>query len=967
MRLGAVWLVWIALLPFCCPAGGQVQAPSEKLQITAQSAYTWSMGDTQVVQLEGPLTIVLDTATLSAKQAVLWLTPVPSGAPGEQHAEVELIGDASVEQKTANYGGDHVYVPFQVLSNLQINTSEQRLARNLSDTPLYRRAVELRRQAATSRPSTTAPTPSTAPTSRRAPAAAATQPPEPGMPLYFKAGHTDVVDTEEGNVAIVLWGDVEMRVQQPTGDYLQMQAQRAVLFTSFQSLHDLSKTDKAQQGSRKVTAVYLEDDARIQYVPTKGNLSEQRLRARQIYYELASDHAILFEAVVHTVLPAQQLPVIVRAKTVRQLSKEEFDNKGVQLTSSGFAVPSYSLGADRLYVRAEATGDPQFPEVVTYEGSNATLQAFDVPFFYLPFVAGSIGDRPGPLRTVSIAQRSDLGFGFLSDWGLFETLGQLPPKSLDAAYRADYFQKRGPGTGLDAAWGGGFLTDPEHEPWAFQGSLRSYFIYDEGTDIDYGRLPVKPGGPGYTPRGRIDFQHQLLLPDDWTAQVQLGYVSDPTFLEEWFPRQFTGEGPTNETAYIKRQRDTEQFSAMVEAQPNRLVTYSDRMAEQFEVNRVPELTYNREGDSLANDALTVFSDNSGDGLYFQHTRATLAQQGFRVPDILPGIPALGQTGLTGATTWRGDFRQEVDWPLNLDHFKVVPYLVGRYTQYSDSPAGGAQARFFGAAGTRVSTTFWKVDPTAESDILDIHQLRHVVEPTLNLFTSGTTTDRNRLFMYDTSVDAINDISAVDVGLHQRWQTQRGGADHWRSVDAFSLDIDGVFFSNKPSTNGFRNPYDFRGVFFSTAPETSVPRNALNANGTWRLTDTTVVLGDAQYNLDARKLATAALGLLVVRDITQSWYIGDRYIADLNSNIATIQFQYQISPKYTVGFGQSWDFGLGQDVASSLSVVRYFDRFVMVFAFSHDEIANQTGFSFSIAPTGLGFGLNSDALQGPFRR
>lgn len=966
MRLGAVWMAWIALLPFCCLAEGQVQGPSEKLQITAKDAYIWSEGDTQVVQLEGPVTLVLDTATLSARQAVLWLTPVPNGAPGQQHGEVELLGDARVEQKTASYARDHIYVPFEVLSNLQINTSEQRLARNMSDSPLYRRALALRREGATSVPAKTMPTTSTAPAGHGAPAAA-TRSAEPGTPIYFKAGHTDVIDTEEGNVAIVLWGDVEMRLQQPTGDYLDMQAQRAVLFTSMQSVHDVSKSDKTAQGSRKVTAVYLEDDARIQYIPTKGNLSEQRLRARQIYYEVATDRAILFEAVMHTVLPAQQLPVIVRAKVVRQLAKEEFDTRGVLLTSSGFAVPSYSLGADRLYIRAEATGDPQFPEVVTYEGSNVTLRAFDVPFFYLPFVAGTMGDRPGPLRNISIAQRNDLGIGFLSDWGLFETLGQVPPRTLDAAYRIDYFQKRGPGAGLDAAWGSGFLTEPEHQPWAFQGDLKSYFIYDEGTDIDYGRLPVKPGGEGYTPRGRVYFEHQMLLPDDWSAQVELGYVSDPTFLEEWFPRQFTQEGPTNETAYVKRQRDTEEFSAMLEVQPNRLVTYSDRMAEQFEVDRLPELVYDRLGDSAAGDALTVFSENSGGGLYFQHTRATLAEQGFRAPDILPGIPALGQTGTTGAVTWRGDFRQEVDLPLDAGHFKVVPYLVGRYTQYSDSPAGEAQARFFGAAGARFSTTFWKVDPTAESQLFDIHQLRHIVEPTVDLFTSGTTTDRNRLFMYDTAIDAINDISAVDLGLRQRWQTQRGGADRWRSVDVFTFDIDAVFFSNKPSTNGFRNPYDFRGAFFSTSPETSIPRDALNADATWRLTDTTVILGDAQYNLDAHKLATAGLGLLVIRDVTQSWYIGNRYIADLNSNIATIQFQYQISPKYTVGFAQSWDFGLGQDVSSSLSVVRYFDRFVMVFSFSHDEIANQTGFSFSIAPTGLGFGLNSDAVQGPFRR
>lgn len=967
MRLGAVWLGGIALLLLSPIALGQVQPPSEKLQINCQSAFIWSRDTTQIILLEGPVSVTLDNARLSAQNAVLWLTPVPNAAPGQQHAEFVLLGDAKIEQNIAARTGDRLYVTAEVLGEGQINTSQQRVARDMSDSPIYRQATELRQQAATrsSHPSTS-PTTTTAPSSGRG---SPGRPSEAGIPIHFEAGQTEIVDTEEGSVAIVMSGGagVKIRAQQPTGDYIEMQSMRAVVFTAFQSLRDINKGDKLDEGSKKVTAVYLEGDARIEFIPSKGIMGPQRLRASRIYYELTTDRAILVDAIVHTLLPVQQIPIILRAKTLWQLRKEEYDMKGVQLTSSGFAVPSYSLGADRLYFHAEATGDPQFPEVINYQGSDVTLQAFDIPFFYLPYVAGSIGDRPGPMREIGVSDRSDLGYSFLSDWGLFETLGQIPPHTLDAAYRIDYFGDRGPGFGLDATYGGGSLIEPSHDPWNFRGELRSYFVYDKGTDEAFGRVPVKPDGPGYDLRGRAIFQHQYFFPDDWQAQLRLGYVSDPTFLEEWFPTQFMQEGPLDESAYIKRQRGTEAFTLLVEAQPNRLITTSDRMAEQFEVERFPEITYHREGDSAINDSLTIFSDNTAGGVDFQPTRATLAQQGFRVPDILPGIPALGQTGTTKAITWRGDFRQEIDWPLDLDHFKFVPYLVGRYTEYSNSPTADTQARFFGGAGTKLSTTFWKLDPTAESDIFDIHQLRHVIEPTLNLFTSGTTTDRSRLFMYDVPIDAINDISVVDVGLHQRWQTQRGGPERWRSVDFFTLDLTADFYANKPRTLGFRNPYNFRGVFFPDLPENSVPRDALNADASWRIADTTVVLADAQYNLNAHKLATAAIGILVSRDVSQSWYIGNRYIADLHSNIATIQMSYQISPKYTISFGQSYDFGLSKDVSSNLAFVRYFDRFVMVFNFAHDQIANQTGFAFSIAPTGFGFGLNSDAVQGPFRR
>src|SRR3982750_1294137 len=56
-------------------AAAQYQAPSQKLVMSARAATTWSNGDTDVAQLEGPVTVELDRATLTGRQAVLWITP----------------------------------------------------------------------------------------------------------------------------------------------------------------------------------------------------------------------------------------------------------------------------------------------------------------------------------------------------------------------------------------------------------------------------------------------------------------------------------------------------------------------------------------------------------------------------------------------------------------------------------------------------------------------------------------------------------------------------------------------------------------------------------------------------------------------------------------------------------------------------------------------------------------------------
>src|SRR5207302_10354433 len=117
--------------------------------------------------------------------------------------------------------------------------------------------------------------------------------------------------------------------------------------------------------------------------------------------------------------------------------------------------------------------------------------------------------------------------------------------------------------------------------------------------------------------------------------------------------------------------------------------------------------------------------------------------------------------------------------------------------YSDTPNDGRRDRVLVGTGVRVNTAFWKVDDTAQSDLFDIHRLRHVIEPELNLFTSSQTHDQNDFFIYDEDVDAINDVTAVQLAVHQRWQTKRGGAGQFRSVDFLTLNVEGNFFFNQP--------------------------------------------------------------------------------------------------------------------------------------------------------------------------
>ena len=71
-------LVALVILLSDGTASAQSQPPSNKLVVTASSAYTWSDGKSDIVQLQGPVTIKLDSAELSAQRAVVWLTNQPA-------------------------------------------------------------------------------------------------------------------------------------------------------------------------------------------------------------------------------------------------------------------------------------------------------------------------------------------------------------------------------------------------------------------------------------------------------------------------------------------------------------------------------------------------------------------------------------------------------------------------------------------------------------------------------------------------------------------------------------------------------------------------------------------------------------------------------------------------------------------------------------------------------------------------
>lgn len=952
-----------------CPADAQTVSPSfpalevgpvspaaELLVMSAPAAVTWDMDDpsalggtSSVVQLgrvggAGPVRLRLDGTALSASAAVVWISPAPGALVDRQLVRIALLGDAVVEQDGVRRSGPSLFVTALVRGSIRVQ-SPSRVTRNLSTEDTYLLAANLRAVAE--------------PPSERVGSAvlarAAGEPPPrrevTGVnlrpaPIRFELARAETFLGPDGRVNVLLEGGATIVQARPNGDFLELRAQRAVLMTSARSLTELAEAQQADDGRELIDAAYLEGDVRVVLTPGGRPLAEQRLQAERVYYEFATDRAVLTDAVLHTVDPQRNLPVVVRARTVRQLAQGEYAADGVELSTSSFAVPTYSVRASRMYVRQVPAAFEGDRGRTLYRANHLTLRTLGLPVFYLPFAGGDASNQP--LRSVGMERSDRFGFGVRTNWGLYEVLGRPHPRDLDITFRADYLDRRGPATGVDADYRGGLVTETTAEPWNFEGRLRSYIIHDRASD-DFGGLR-RDVDSNEDIRGRILFEHQHFLPDDWQVQLRAGYASDATFLEQFFQSEFETQLPYELSFYAKRQRDTEQLSLLAVTTLNDFPTTADLVQEQTFVQRYPELAYRRVGDSVLDDRFTFFSDNVASVLSFKNSTTSLFDQGYPA-GLSPGLPSFGQTGTDEDTVLRGDFRQQLDYPFFAGPFKVVPYVVGRYSPYSDGPEGGSENRIYGATGARIATALWQTNDTISSRLFDLQRVRHIIEPAVHVYTSGTTVDRTKLFIYDEPIDAINDVSAAQVQLLQRWQTKRGGPGRWRSVDFFTLNVEGNFFANQPSKAQL-DPADFRGLFYASLPEASIPRNSINADAQWRVTDTTLILADQQYNLDESRLATVAAGLAVQRDPRVAYYIEQRYVEPLNSNITTLRISYQLSAKYSLDLSQSYDFSQTTNVNSSVTINRRFDRLLASVTVYSDSVNDETGVRFLLLPEGL---------------
>lgn len=747
-----------------------------------------------------------------------------------------------------------------------------------------------------------------------------------------------VYDKGDDESTVMLIGNVMLLYQ----DYVNsrevtLRAQRVVVFVD--SGEDAGPIAPSSLDAGQVRGVYLEDNV----IVTDKDFT---VRAPRVYYDLRENKATLLEAVVYSYDATRQLPLYMRAETVRQTSANSFHAEDVQLTTSEFAEPHFAIGAARLTMDKTVVEGEE--DTYRFSATDTTLRVKDTPFFLWPYMEGELADIP--LKRVKAGYDSNNGPEIETVWDVFALAGRKAPEGVELLGKVDWLGDHGGGVGAELEYG---LSN-------MFGQAEAYLLLnDDGTDEIGGRRDIEQDGGT---RGYYKWQHRQFLENGSELSLESAYVSDVTYLEEFF-RDEAYESKQYETSlYWKMQEGDQALTFLTRYDLNDFTPQLTTLQTPgYTVDKAPEVAYYRTGTSFWEDKLTWFSENRAGFVRARPGEDTPFDRGFGNPASMAlfGIPnttafddALFASGVPDEWVFRADSRQEVNMPLQVGDFTVVPYAVGRITAYDENFSAYAgedeKVRLWGSLGTRISTELSNTYDT-QNHVLDVDGIRHIIEPSVDVFYSGANIDSEDLPVYDYDVESLQEGEGVRLGLTNTLQTHRGSGKQQRVVDWVTLRTDLVLNNSDDDVD------DEIARFFDYRPEYSTGGDHLYTELLWMVTDTLGLAGELTHSLEHDRVVQWRAGGTLQHSPRLSSFVRYDEIDLLDSKLLTYGFTYVLTVKYEMGFRQRIDFARDESQGVDLWLERRVPKWRVRLTASVDEIDDAQTIGIVLIPEGFGGG------------
>ena len=734
-----------------------------------------------------------------------------------------------------------------------------------------------------------------------------------------------------------LWWQVED--DEGVVHHCDLQADNVVLFLSKQEMKDSLWGGRINEfgdilASDLVQLIYVSGDVVV-------NEGRHSIQCEELALDIHDQTGLAVKAQLKSFHPDRNIPIYVRAEQLLVVMDKRSIATDAVLTTSEFHTPQVSFSAARIAIVDNRSIDAMtgaIDQQYTAEMKDVRLNWYQYSLLAWPSMKMDLEYPDLPLKGISLGQDSMWGTTLETRWYLSRVLGLQEDEGSDSTLMLDYYGKRGPAAGIEI----------DYDKDNYFGNISGYVIKDWGLDrLGRNRLDLEPP---HDVRGRFKIQHRQFLPYDWQVTTELSYLSDKNYLEQFERHEFNTEKEQETLLHIKRIQGNQGFSFLSKARLN---------DHQTQIEELPTVRFNWTGQSLFNNALTFYSNTFGGVLRYRDAN---------------DIPSGAYNKPFGAFY----SRNELDLPLSWGKSKWVPYVAGTFgvdggdgftSNLDGQTLASEKDVLIGEAGLRLSVQpFWQTSANTHSRLLDLDGLRHVVQPELTLVG------------YTASEDAAEQRNAAIFSVRQRWQTKRGPANRRRVVDWLSWNTDFVWFSDTTDSHTtsqltWNNPmipmFDLNSGVIPmdrrSRGRVGPIHHYIYSDVALHLTDSTVVVADGHYDMVSEAVRQVNVGISHVRWPDLSYYIGSRYLRDVNNGLGqkgshalTMAATYRLDPRYAVVISQQFDTDYGENIRSEISLLRKYHRLNYGLTFSVDESLDRTSIVFGLWPEGvseLGLGLS----------
>lgn len=789
--------------------------------------------------------------------------------------------------------------------------------------------------------------------------------PVPNGPVFdndgifsISIGGNVVVDGVQGGTQSIITADggVKVQYQSPSSRrWVDFSAERIVIYTR----GDEPVSGVTQLNTGQIEGIYLEGGV------FAGD-DQWSVRSPRMYLDVANNKALMLDTVFWTTDRQSAMPLYVRAESVRQTARDEFLAENATISNTAFFEPDVTIGIKDIKVTlgqstiAEREVDPR-PNVEV-EAKNVVLKAGPIPLLWLPGFKGDPGDFP--LRQVRIGDSNRSGFALRTRWNALSLLKIDAPPGVDVDLDLDFYSERGIALGVESTW-----NTEKHK-----GGLFSYLLPDDsGTDI--AATGRRLGRDGET-RGMFAFHDLWRVTNQWTLISEFSYISDEAFVPAFFDELARTQEAFRNRLVLERLSDDAQFSIEMSTTTNDFIVPEHQLQTPgYSVYKTPEAKFVTLGRDLLPDikpGLLTYSFEARAGVMrLAFSEVDAREYGF-VTDSLAddafgttATQSLGDvfraSGLDEGAVTRLDTRHELSSRLDLGPIRVNPFIVGRATAYDDdfaaySPSQTDEVRYWGAAGVTLSTTISKVDDTVESRLLDLHRIRHIIEPSITIWGSDSNFDRGDVPIYDDDVEDLLVGSAFRAAIDQTWQTKRGGVGRWRDVDLVKLRTEYVHTDDNQGNDPIPE-------YFSSRPELSNSGEIFGASMVIQPTDAFAIAGEWIYDLDTDRTARSSVGVILENRPGFTTTIEYREVEPIDGTFLTLGAGYRMSDKYAIYLNGNYNFRLDDFQTFNTQILRRFQVGSLGATIQYDNIRGETSIGFIFRPLGASNDLPIDQSWG----